>query len=248
MNKCYKIILFNILTFLVANNLKGQTYNPFISSSGKWVKLEFDRTGVFKIDYNKLKDWGFNPSLINPQVIRCFSVQGEGIPIINDSSNSWSLIEAPLKIVGGQDGVIDPQDYILVYRKISRGWKFQNGIFKHYINPLSNKAYAIFGYSDPTDTKTENLGKRLMSQDKTIGSANQTMNQGLNMQFHDSDRVNPMKMSSNWFGERLGNEYLIKSYVFPLSHNPDTAWVNLRLAPSMINGSGKVIIKINQKS
>ena len=247
MNKCYKIILFNILTFLVANNLKGQTYNPFISSSGKWVKLEFDRTGVFKIDYNKLKDWGFNPSLINPQVIRCFSVQGEGIPIINDSSNSWSLIEAPLKIVGGQDGVIDPQDYILVYRKISRGWKFQNGIFKHYINPLSNKSYAIFGYSDPTDTKTENLGKRLMSQDKTIGSANQTMNQGLNMQFHDSDRVNPMKMSSNWFGERLGNEYLIKSYVFPLSHNPDTAWVNLRLAPSMINGSGKVIIKINQK-
>jgi hypothetical protein len=121
MNKCYKIILFNILTFLVANNLKGQTYNPFISSSGKWVKLEFDRTGVFKIDYNKLKDWGFNPSLINPQVIKCFSVQGEGIPIINDSTNSWSLIEAPLKIVGGQDGVIDPQDYILVYRKISRG-------------------------------------------------------------------------------------------------------------------------------
>ncbi|MEY3966461.1 MAG: hypothetical protein RL263_1630, partial [Bacteroidota bacterium] len=224
----------------------SQTNNPFVSASGKWVKLEFDRTGVYKIDYNKLKDWGFNPSNINPQVIRCFSVQGDGIPIVNDSTDSWSLIEAPLKIVGGQDGVIDPQDYILVYRKISRGWKVQNGNFKHFINPLSNKSYAIFGYSDPTDTKTQNLGKRLISQDKTTGSAIQTIGQGLNLQFHDSDRVNPMKMSSNWFGERLGNEYLTKQYTFPLSHNPDSAWVNLRLAPSIISGTGSVIIKINQ--
>lgn len=246
MIKSFKIILINILTIVMAPCLSGQTNNPFVSASGKWVKLEFDRTGVYKIDYNKLKDWGFNPANINPQVIRCFSVQGDGIPIVNDSTNSWSLIEAPLKIVGGQDGVIDPQDYILVYRKISRGWKVQNGNFKHFINPLSNKSYAIFGYSDPTDTKTQNLGKRLISQDKTIGSAIQTIDQGLNLQFHDSDRVNPMKMSSNWFGERLGNESLTKQYTFPLSHNPDSAWVNLRLAPSITSGTGRVIIKINQ--
>ncbi|MCL9979875.1 MAG: type IX secretion system sortase PorU [Bacteroidia bacterium] len=246
MTKTFKFILIIVLTVFMVYDASSQTNNPFVSASGKWVKLEFDRTGVYKIDYNKLKDWGFNPSNINPQLIRCFSVQGDGIPIVNDSTDSWSLIEAPIKIVGGQDGVIDPQDYILVYRKISRGWKVQNGNFKHFINPLSNKSYAIFGYSDPTDTKTQNLGKRLISQDKTTGSAIQTIGQGLNLQFHDSDRVNPMKMSSNWFGERLGNEYLTKQYTFPLSHNPDSAWVNLRLAPSITSGTGSVIIKINQ--
>ena len=246
MTKNFKFLLINVLAVLMVHVASSQTNNPFVSASGKWVKLEFDRTGVYKIDYNKLKDWGFNPSNINPQVIRCFSVQGDGIPIVNDSTDSWSLIEAPLKIVGGQDGVIDPQDYILVYRKISRGWKVQNGNFKHFINPLSNKSYAIFGYSDPTDTKTQNLGKRLISQDRSTGSAIQTIGQGLNLQFHDSDRVNPMKMSSNWFGERLGNEYLTKQYTFPLSHNPDSAWVNLRLAPSITSGTGSVIIKINQ--
>jgi len=234
-----------LLSLFYQGQIKAQSPNPFFSPSGKWVKIEFDQTGVYKIDFNKLKDWGFNPDQIDPKVFRCFSVQGDGIDIVNDSGQFWLKIETPLKIVGGDDGVFNSTDYILLYRKISRGWHFQNGGFKHFINQQTNKSFAVFGYAHPKETKIENLGKRVIAVNKSSGSASLTLNAGLNLQFHDSDRVNPMKMSSNWFGERLGNEYLNKVFSFSIPHNPDTVWVNLRLAPSIINGTGKLIVKIN---
>lgn len=245
MRKQLKILVISVLLLSICTFLEAQTTNPFFSVNGKWVKLEFDKTGVYKIDFNKLKEWGFNPEQTDPKVWRCFSVQGEGIPFVNDSSEAWSKIETPIKIVGVDDGKFDASDYILLYRKISRGWNFKDGRFKHFINHQTNKSYAVFGYAHPSDSQKENLGKRLTSVNKSNGVAIETIDKGQSLQFHDSDRVNPMKMSSNWFGERLGNESLTKQYNFMLSNNPDSVWINLRVAPSIVNGNGKLIIKIN---
>ena len=170
MLKNLKLFIFSLLKCLKAVVLNAQSLNPLNISTGKWVKLEFNQTGVFKIDYKKLEEWGFDPSTINPHVIRFFSVQGEGLPVINDSIDSWKTLENPIKIVGAEDGVFDPQDYILLFRKISRGWNYQNGNFKHFINQQSNKSFGILGYAHPTSNAAENLGKRITEVDKSNGS------------------------------------------------------------------------------
>ena len=113
-----------------------------ILSSGKWVKLEFSNTGVYKINYNQLVQFGINPTNLNPQNIHFYSIQGKELSETNDSLSN-GLLEIPIKVIGENDGVFDQNDYILIYKQSVRDIIFNGKNYEHFVNFYSNQAFGI---------------------------------------------------------------------------------------------------------
>ena len=55
---------------------------PF--ESGKWIQLQVNQGGFFKVGYQDLLNYGFNPAQINPKSIRIFVSQGAVYPDLNE--------------------------------------------------------------------------------------------------------------------------------------------------------------------
>jgi hypothetical protein len=57
-------------------------------SSGEWVKLSFPSSGIYKITYSDLTNYGFDMSNLNPKNIHLYGVQGTEIPVKNGNLKS----------------------------------------------------------------------------------------------------------------------------------------------------------------
>ena len=90
-----RIVVLLVFSFILPFSL----FANGILSSGKWVKLEFGNTGVYKIDYAQCISLGLNPSSMNPMNIHFYSIQGDQLNETNDS-NLQNVSEVPILVVG----------------------------------------------------------------------------------------------------------------------------------------------------
>ena len=208
-----------------------------ILSSGKWVKLEFSNTGVYKINYNQLVQFGINPTNLNPQNIHFYSIQGKELSETNDSLSN-GLLEIPIKVIGENDGVFDQNDYILIYKQSVRDIIFNGKNYEHFVNFYSNQAFGILGYNN---TK----GIRIEIANTPVEKNPKVFNYNESMIFHDTDLVNPTNMGRFWVGEKLGNETLDRTFIEKIPAGIDTVNIKVSIGVGMNNDTGRVIIKAN---
>lgn len=72
-----------------------------IFTTGKWVKLEFNQSDVYKITYNDLKSWGFNLAEVDPREIHFYAIQGNELDLVNKSNlANGHAPEIPIYIQG----------------------------------------------------------------------------------------------------------------------------------------------------
>lgn len=77
--------------------------------------MSFSESGVYKITWNKLREFGFDPSDIDPKNIAIYGQNG-GMLAQSLSENRYiDLQENPITVVGESDGVFGENDYILFY-------------------------------------------------------------------------------------------------------------------------------------
>lgn len=101
-----------------------------VLASGTWYKIAVKEDGVYKLDYNSLRQLGFDMSSLDPRNIRIF---GNGIgmlPELNSLSRPDDLIENAIEVVGEADGIFNNSDYILFYGRSPDRWVF---------NPLTSR-------------------------------------------------------------------------------------------------------------
>ena len=84
----FRLIIATLLLFsgLMPVQLSAQftgEKQPF--ETGKWIQLQVNQGGFFKVGYQDLLNYGFNPAQINPKTIRLFVSQGAGYPDLNGS-------------------------------------------------------------------------------------------------------------------------------------------------------------------
>lgn len=231
----YKKMLFNLLCgcfALITTHLNAQ-----ILSSGKWVQLEFKQTGVYKITYNDLKSFGFDVTTLNPKKLHFYAVQGNNLSLINDAAKE-SCTEIPIFIYGQDDQIFDPTDYVLIYKQFVKDVSYNQANINHFNNTYSSKSYGIFGFNSFEGRRINSISAINATQCKSIENT-------LAYHIHDSDIVNPTTMGNYWVGEKLGNEYIERTFTEKISPNADSITMELSLGISMYDDTGSVYMNVN---
>jgi hypothetical protein len=97
-----------------------------VLSSGTIHKISVDRTGVYKIDYNFIKEKiKIDPSSITPDRFAIFSNGSGRMPQANNALRIDDLEEVPMMGVGMEDGRIDAGDYFLYYAEGPDKWTYE---------------------------------------------------------------------------------------------------------------------------
>jgi hypothetical protein len=93
-----------------------------VLSTGNWVKLSIAKEGVYKITYQNLKDYGFEPDKINPNFIKLHGYGGGMLPQANSTTRPYDLPEVAIWVNGEADGKFDSQDVIYFFAKDADKW------------------------------------------------------------------------------------------------------------------------------
>ncbi|MCJ7935121.1 MAG: type IX secretion system sortase PorU [Chryseobacterium sp.] len=102
----------------------GTTNNPL--SSGSFYKIKVDKSGIFKITAQFLRDNGINPSSVNPKNFRIYGNGGLMLPEFNQDPRFNTLQENAIQVVGEDDGTWNDNDYALFYAQGPNGYNLYN--------------------------------------------------------------------------------------------------------------------------
>ncbi len=121
-----------------------------VLSSGKWVKLEIQSDGMYKIDGSYLHTIGMDAALGGPfSSIKIFGNNGRVLPPNLNDPRPADLTQFPVSIVdNNSNGNFDADDYILFYAPGVTGWNYSPSqkTFSHYLNPYTNSNYCFIQY------------------------------------------------------------------------------------------------------
>ena len=163
-----KVVSFDLvytLSTVASKSYRTSAVQSSVLSSGSWYKFAIDTTGVFKIDYNFLKDLGISLDGLNPKNIKIYGNGGSMLPQKNEDSRIDDLQENSIFVSGEEDGVFNQNDYVLFYGKGPHDWKTESETsIEHRKNIYSDKAYYFLNVDS-------GLGMRLSESVNVIGVA-----------------------------------------------------------------------------
>ncbi len=132
-----------------------------VLSEGRLLKIKIDKTGIYKITGQDLQDAGIDVSMFTIEDIKKIQLFGNGggyVPQPNDVFYPDDLWENPIQIVGTEDSVFDPEDYILFYGESPEQWHLTASQLIYEENPYEKYNYYFLRF-DVTE------GKRVHSTD-----------------------------------------------------------------------------------
>ena len=141
MNKLPKVSAFLLLCSLFCLSAKAQN-SPI--AQGKWVKLQCNSDGIYRVNYSDLQAYGLDPAGLDPRKLQLLGQQGGMFSEINDARNP-GLIENAIYVEGENDGVFNSGDYILFYAEGPHKWTWQNGTYQHSRNIYADNAFYYLG-------------------------------------------------------------------------------------------------------
>lgn len=171
-----------------------------------WHKFSVSSDGVYRIDYATLQGIGFNPSSQNPAKIQLFGSHLEGMLPQPNTPRNGDLQELPILVVDGNDGKLDPGDYILF---------FGRGPDRYGIYPASGKAfYENHLYDDKNYyflTGGAANGWRL-SVIPDQGGTHPSVSEFDDIGYYESELTNVLHSGRKWYGERFSTtpEYTVR--------------------------------------
>ncbi len=183
--------------------LKSYKQNSVLSSSN-WFKIKIDKTGMYKLTYNDL----INIGISNPENIRVYGNGGDMLPIKNSDFRFDDLVENPIDMEKGSDGIFNQGDYILFYAKGPIEWKYNEieQIFTQSLNMYSDYAYYFL-------TSDLGYGKKITIETVPSASITNNVNSYDDYAFHEENDTNLVRSGRIWFGETFNNQ---TSYNFSL--------------------------------
>ncbi len=172
-----------------------------ILSSGSWVKLSVDKSGVYKIDNSMMGDiaskLGMSLSSIDPRNIAVYGQKGGMLPELNSDYDSDDLREFSIEVQGESDGKFDNDDYVLFYAESSSRWgKIRGNYALHVKNIYDDNNYVFV-------TVKEELGKRVVNSDIISGTVVETYDYYDSRDAHEIDERNFIESGQQWFGEQF---------------------------------------------
>ncbi len=228
------IFLFSLVS-LQANDSRYAAQS--VLSSGKWVKIKIDKTGIYKITFDELRRMGFSdPSKV--------SVHGYGgWPLDEDfsaSSNYPYIDDLPAV------ATYRSSDYLLFYGKGPLKWEYDeySNTFVHTNNP-----YSTYGSYFLTDATTAKEMQKVASGGT---EAALTITSYDDYRVHEQDLVSVSQSGRELFGESLfsGGSITIPS-TSPISSIPGITHEDAKVTMRFISrpkSSSSATLSINGES
>lgn len=182
-------------------NKVGATTNPL--SAGNFYKIKVDKSGIFKITAQFLKDNGISPSSVNPKNFRIYGNGGIMLPEYNQDIRYSALQENAIQVVGEDDGVWNDGDYALFYAQGPNGYNLydtSNGNGFKRIDTRNDRSnnlkniYEDFSYYYINFDK--GAGKRVQNIDGNL--PNTLITRYDNYQVINNDQKNLLKVGRIW--------------------------------------------------
>lgn len=189
----------------IASKPTKTTSSNSILATGKWYKIAVTNTGLYKIDFNFLKNAGVDVSNIKSANIRVFGNGGNMLSENNAVARPNDLLENAIYVNDGGDGVFGSGDYLIFYAVGPTSWikDSTNKRFIHQNNLYSDSSYYFLNFD-------LGAGLRIGSQQGTL-TANETVTDFNDYVVHDSDINNPAQLGQEWYGEQFGQNSLLGS-------------------------------------
>lgn len=222
---------------LVAPLLSAQSF----LSQGRWMQLEISKSGMYRITKTELQQMGFNLQGIDPRNFQVLGVQGQGLPETNGAEILSQSPQIPCWVVGENDGKWDEGDAVYFYGQSAKDWTFNQFEYEHFNNFYSSQVKFLIGHGVV-------YGDRVPPQKQPLGAMGKTFKGCETYHFHDSDMVNPASMGRQWFGERLGNETLVRNFQRSLSVTAgDSLEISFQVASFISEDTGSLVVTANNR-
>src|SRR5690606_4533196 len=106
-----------------------------VLATGAWYKIAVKESGIYKIDYDFLKNkLNLNPASINPAMVRICGNGGTMHSENNAVARYSDLQENAVQIVDNGNGSFDNNEYVLFYANGPDEWVRNKGSFEYRKN------------------------------------------------------------------------------------------------------------------
>lgn len=188
-------------------------YKPnSVFKNGTFYKLGISQTGVYKIDYDFLKNNGLAPENINPNKLKIFGNGYGMLPQANAIFRFDDVEENAIKVVGGEDNAFNVGDYVLFYAQGPHSWQYNatSSAFLHTYNIYADKTFYFL------QTDSQNDGLQIQTQPIEVLNNPVLVNTYNDKKFIETDVTNLQKSGRLWFGDDF-DKTLTRSYSFDFS-------------------------------
>ncbi len=206
-------------TITSANSFKTASKNAKTASfstssvlgSGDWYKLSVSSSGLYKLDYNFLKNtMSIDIDNVDPQYIQIYGNHGGMLPQRNSDARPDDLTENAIFVSDGGDGSFDQGDYVLFYGQQQHVWEFStsDSLYHSVKNYYSDVTYYFL-------TIGTTPGKRISDQ-ASLPSGDHVISTYDHFAVLEQDATSFLRTGREWYGD-IFNFTLNRSYNFGLS-------------------------------
>ncbi len=169
-----------------------------VLSKGKWVKVSVAKSGIHKISYAKLKEWG----VANPANVGVYGNGGAILPASNDEYRPDDLVE---------NAIMHSNNAIFFYAQGPVVWNYDyyKEIFKHEKNRFSDYSYYFI-------TEKDAPSRTVAASDLQTETNNTEVNYFNDYGYHEDDVFNLIRSGNVWYGEKF-DYYAKNDYTFSFS-------------------------------
>ncbi len=202
-------------SILKSSSISEKYASNSVLASSKWWKISVTETGIHKIPYSSLTNWGF----ASPENVRVFGYGGEMLPKLNSDSRPDDLPEVA---IWHYNNAI----YFYALGPVIWKWNSEENMFLHQIHDYSNEAYYFL--SDISGSV-----KSPQIQPSETGENNYTSTHFDDLRFHEQELNNLLRSGRRWFGEKfspsgtLSRDY---NFIFPSRDVSQPVKISTRVA------------------
>jgi len=245
MRLCLQITF--LLLFLLIFSLPMQAQRSYVAqsvfSTGNWYKIAVKNDGIYKADVALLNNLGISTTNLSSSSIRLFGNGGQMLPEKNSVFRVDDVVETPILMVDGGDGVFNGNDYFLFYAPGPNSWEKDsvNQRFSHRKNLYSDESFYWITIGSN--------GKRIATFN-SLPNSNIAVNSFTDKYFYETDTINFLKSGKEWYGEEFSNtpgNSVNRSFSLTMPNLITSAPVQFRtsVVSRSVGGSSSFDIRIN---
>jgi hypothetical protein len=204
-----------------------------VLAQGNWYKVAVTRDGLFRITPQLLSDMGVTGT-VSSSSIAVYGNRGGMLPEVVGDDHVDDLVELPIFVQDGGDGVFNNNDFALFYAHGPHSWNYSaaDSEYRHTYNIYSDENY-YFIRIDASNAQ------RVQTAPAVTAAANQNSNAFDGLAFIEETKVNLQRVGRQWFGD-VFDFNLTYNYSFPMPNIVSGSQVKIRMraaARSSVNGT-----------
>ncbi len=227
-----------LLTYLlltIATIATAQTSRVYaeasVLSSGKWVKVSVENSGIKMLSKSALQSMGFS----DLTKIAVYGNGGKALPWANSEERFEDLVQIPVLRVG---------ENILFYAEGIETWEYSSSaVFKCEVNPRDQHSYYFITDSGSPSAEPVTIDYQSFTADQTVNSYDYRVNY--------FDRVqNIQKSGRDWWSASFSQSDGAQSYSFSLPEkdaNSSASHVSIKCA-ARVSSTSTYTVSLNENA